>query len=82
MAVKHNLDRDARMAAGHVLLTQFHIVQSGVRHPLRMLIDPRLAGYDLTRGLTPKEAELVEKTCRNLEEIAEVLRVLGWRCLK
>lgn len=77
------LDRAARTAAGHTCMTQFHIVSSGVRHPLRMLIDPRLTGgISLTAGLTEKEAQLVDKICGQLASEAEVLRQLGWRLLK
>lgn len=73
------LNRAGRLAAGHACFVMFHVLQSGVVHPLRMMLDARSPTPDMVQGLTPKERELIERMKDDLDATAETLRKLGWR---
>lgn len=75
------VDTASRRAAGHIMLGLFHLVSSGVVHPLRTMTNTQV--MDSTwRGLTPKERQLIIKKIAELDDTAELFRMLGWRLLK
>lgn len=73
------VNRAGRIAAGHACFVAFHVLTSGVVHPLRMMLDVRSPTPDMARGLTPKERELIESIKDDINAHAETLRKLGWR---
>lgn len=77
-----NLDAAKRHAAGHACLVVFHVLSSGVIHPLKMIADPRLRETSMAAGLTLKEVELIQRKTAELADYAELFRKLGWRLLR
>lgn len=73
------LKKAERRAAGLTCIALFHVLQSGVAHPLKQLAQgfPNAGGS--RAGLTDREAEYIEDLAERLFRAAELIRALGWR---